>query len=435
MNNYKLKEKLKENYKIELPDYVLIDTLLFFYNRKKNKDGIVKALPKTICEELFYKGDAKNSSRFLKPMIKRLKDAGLLTEQERDVWTLGEEALKLYAEFYQKPAISAIKAREKANKWLYSEGEMNCSIIDAGVCKSYASLEHCLKDIPKSFKKDIEAVRSLPYKSEEYNKAKAKIPCFTPSCRVEYGKTASKENIKNANGIICIDIDGVDNDVSPEEMKKRLSSLPFVWIVQNSISDKGVFVIVKIDIKGNTYERVSIEFKRYYKAISEEILNATGLKVDMQCSNVNRLRTLSYDEKPYRNNEACTYSLDGDVIIPVKKDNSRVTPSDAWLTRRQASDSALTEYELKRFQRNMEKLDKENIQITHDHEESRNIGRSLANVFGESGRKYYHIIRSKKPNYDEIKTDERYNEYLADGMSDGYGIGTFYYYFNKYKIL
>ena len=81
----------------------------------------------------------------------------------------------------------------------------------------------------------------------------------------------------------------------------------------------------------------------------------------------------------------------------------------------------------------MERITKDHLQITHTHEESRSIGRSLANVFGENGRKYYHIVRAQKPNYDKVRSDERYNEYLADGMSENYTIATFFKFFNEAK--
>lgn len=66
-------------YNLKGLDYLLIDTLLYFYNRKKEKDGTVKALPKTMCNELFYNGDSRLRTRFLKPIIERLKENNLLT--------------------------------------------------------------------------------------------------------------------------------------------------------------------------------------------------------------------------------------------------------------------------------------------------------------------------------------------------------------------
>jgi len=102
MNSYLLKQKLIET-GIKDKDFLLIDTLLFFYNKKKDKDGTVKALPKTMCKECFYDGDQTNTTHFLKPIIKRLIDNNLLIEQKGDTWILGDEAIKLYTEFYAEP--------------------------------------------------------------------------------------------------------------------------------------------------------------------------------------------------------------------------------------------------------------------------------------------------------------------------------------------
>ena len=114
MNSYLLKQKLIET-GIKDKDFLLIDTLLFFYNKKKDKDGTVKALPKTMCKECFYDGDQTNTTHFLKPIIKRLKEKHLLDGQSGDTWVLGEEALKLYTEFYE-PEKKSIGTRKTTYK-------------------------------------------------------------------------------------------------------------------------------------------------------------------------------------------------------------------------------------------------------------------------------------------------------------------------------
>ena len=118
MNSYLLKQKLIET-GIKDKDFLLIDTLLFFYNKKKDKDGTVKALPKTMCKECFYDGDQTNTTHFLKPIIKRLKEKNLLDGQKGDTWVLGEEALKLYTEFYEQPDNKPNRTRRTTYKKEY----------------------------------------------------------------------------------------------------------------------------------------------------------------------------------------------------------------------------------------------------------------------------------------------------------------------------
>ena len=115
MNSYLLKRKLM-GYDIKDKDFLLIDTLLYFYNKKKDKDGTVKALPKTMCKECFYDGDQTNTTHFLKPIIKRLKEKNLLDGQGGDTWVLGEEALKLYKEFYEQPDNKPYSTRKTTYK-------------------------------------------------------------------------------------------------------------------------------------------------------------------------------------------------------------------------------------------------------------------------------------------------------------------------------
>lgn len=186
-------------------------------------------------------------------------------------------------------------------------GDYLCSVIEGGKSKGLTSLKNCLTGVPQSKKKEIEKVRGYEYKSPLYDKAKGYIPTFTPSCTIAPSMTAQRENIMRVNNIICMDIDGADNEgMSTKEMKEKLSKLPFVWIVKNSLSNRGVFALIKIGINGTTMEEVKSEFKTYYKAISEELAKV-GIKVDAQCNNINRTRYLSLDEKPYFNPVAEVY--------------------------------------------------------------------------------------------------------------------------------
>jgi len=302
-------------------------------------------------------------------------------------------------------------------------GDYLCSVIEGGKSKGLTSLNNCLTGVPQSKKKEIEKVRGYEYKSPLYDKAKGYIPTFTPSCTIAPSMTAQRENIMRVNNIICMDIDGADNEgMSTKEMKEKLSKLPFVWIVKNSLSNRGVFSLVKIGINGTTMEELKSEFKAYYKAISEE-LKKVGIKVDEQCNNINRTRYLSLDDNPYFNADAEVYKIE---IIKSPSPSCSTAANDG-------KNIELSNRDKERFLKAMERITKDHLQITHTHEESRSIGRSLANVFGEDGRKYYHIVRAQKPNYDKVRSDERYNEYLADGMSENYTIATFFKFYNEAK--
>ncbi len=307
------------------------------------------------------------------------------------------------------------------------------SIIEKGVSRGKTNLMNCLtvgsnnKTVAWTQNSKVQKLREMPYKSESYNIAKGQLLAFTPSCTIEPAKTAQKDNIMAVNNILCVDIDAQDNSLNTEEIKNKVTHLPWAWIAHKSVSGKGIFLLCKIHLYGHTIEQISGEFKAYYNYIGEE-LKKHDISIDKQCSNINRTRYMSIDENAIINNDA--QLLDIDFLKAIET----LTPSCATGTN-DGKNKDLTERDIKRFLEAMREIENNHLQITKTHEESRSIGRAIANVFGEDGRKYYHIIRAQKPNYDKEKSDNRYTAYMTDGMSENYTIATFFKYYNENKII
>lgn len=126
---------------------------------------------------------------------------------------------------------------------------------------------------------------------------KVKLPAFTPSGVFQRRRAVS---LIEPSNIICIDIDGKDNPsiLNTAEMKRIVSQLPFVWYCGDSVSGKGVFCLIR-------YKDYTLH-KEYFKSLQYDF-EEIGLIIDKSCSDICRLRIVSYDAQPYINLNADIY--------------------------------------------------------------------------------------------------------------------------------
>ena len=120
---------------------------------------------------------------------------------------------------------------------------------------------------------------------------KQQLPCCIVSgiC----GKTKAEKDMISKNNLIIIDIDEKENPFfeSEEVLKTKgyyLSRLPYVAFVGRSCRGKGLFCMIPVaDIN---------KIKDYIEAIDHIFRNDINLIIDKQCSNINRLRFITYDD-------------------------------------------------------------------------------------------------------------------------------------------
>lgn len=105
------------------------------------------------------------------------------------------------------------------------------------------------------------------------------------------------ESLKESSGLVCLDYDGVDNI---EEIKDKLIQNKYTHCVFISPSGKGLKLIVKIPkVKCNE------EYKEYWNSISKHYnLGET----DEATKDISRACYLSYDPKPYFNQNSEIYT-------------------------------------------------------------------------------------------------------------------------------
>lgn len=264
-------------------------------------------------------------------------------------------------------------------------------------------------------KEEIEAVRNIDRSKNEseYRQAKAKVLSYTPSC-VCKGETAKE--VEHVNPLIAIDLDEKDNtNISLEEMRKRVNSLPYVMYSSMSVGGKGMYALIPI------LEENKNDFKAVFNALNEDFIKL-GLKLDGSCVNVNRERYMSIDKAEYWNTKAEIYTKKLNIPTQVNGHPTRVEIN---------ANKPLTESDKQKVNEMIEDIKKNKIQLTKNHKDTLGLANCLANILGEKGRDLLHIIRSQREGYDENKTDKNF-DYALDHLDDNerYGLG---FLISKYK--
>ena len=161
-------------------------------------------------------------------------------------------------------------------------------------------------------KEKIAKVRSIDRSKDEiaYKQAKEKVLSYTPSCLCPIGGSAKAENVEHVNNLIAIDLDEKDNtNISLEEMRTKINSLPFVMYSSLSVGGRGMYALIPI------LEENKNDFKGVFKALESDF-KKLGLTLDNACINVNRERYMSFDDNEYWNTKCEIY--DKKINIPTQ---------------------------------------------------------------------------------------------------------------------
>lgn len=129
-------------------------------------------------------------------------------------------------------------------------------------------------------------------------------------------KSVSHTTIQHS-GLICVDIDAKDNPdiLDWEILKQDLSVLPQIVYCALSVSGKGLFLVIPLRYPEKhlqQFHQLQIDFRKM------------GIMIDSACSDITRLRCLSYDEHPIINENATLYEG-----VYVEKTNIKWLPSSA----------------------------------------------------------------------------------------------------------
>lgn len=241
-------------------------------------------------------------------------------------------------------------------------------------------------------------LRQLTDKADIQAYKRNNFPAFAPSVLFSADGT-TKENIKNINNIICLDIDGQDNNyMSTAEMKEAASKIDSVFYAQESAGGKGIFCLVQIADTN--------KFKEHFNAL-QDTFKDKGLTIDAQCKDVNRKRFIAYDPNTYINKNAVIYKeTKADIIIqPSIQQNTTTNKAqiqfpDGWT---HYSDAQKAEYIVKQCIAN-------NILINKTHADSLTIASALKTIYNntEEGLELHLQLRQMRKNADPSKQTSIY---------------------------
>lgn len=260
----------------------------------------------------------------------------------------------------------------------------------------------------KEYKDDILRLRAV-FDKEKRNALKRSLPQATISG--VFSPTRAKYNLSQHSGLICVDIDAKDNPdiLDWETLKQDLSVLPQIAYCALSVSGKGLFLVIPLRYPEKhlqQFRQLQIDFRKM------------GIMIDSACSDITRLRCLSYDEHPIINENATLYEG-----VYVEKPKHKSFPT-CFIYEGENTSAEVAVY--------CRKIQQCGIDITASYDDWLKVGCALATL-GESGRSLFHICSRQNAKYNAAKTDKMFTDLLRRNYQQVY-IGTFFWMCKQYGI-
>lgn len=248
--------------------------------------------------------------------------------------------------------------------------------------------------------------RKLIQDDEQLNALKKKAQCICPSG--VFKQRANNKLVRHSQ-LICIDIDAKENTHvrNWEEMKDQLKYIAQIAYCGYSFSGKGLWLLIPI--------LHPLKHKAHYEAICKQLYRATGLKADRQCSDVSRLRTLSFDPEPIINENPITFHLINETASKTYSLTASTTTENEEKIKLLLGIQAV-----------------KRVDVTANYCDWFCLGSAMANCFGESGRHYFLAASQFYPDYQPEKCNRFYSNLIK--KSYGHQFGTIVYIFKKYGL-
>lgn len=260
----------------------------------------------------------------------------------------------------------------------------------------------------KEYKDDILRLRVV-FEKEKRIALKRSLPQATISG--VFSPTRAKNNLSQHSRLICVDIDAKDNPniLDWETLKQELSVLPQIAYCALSVSGKGLFLVIPLRYPEKhlqQFRQLQIDFRKM------------GIMIDSACSDITRLRCLSYDEHPIINEDATLYE---GVYVEKPKYHS----FHPYLIYK--GESTLAEVAVC-----CRKINERGIDITTSYDDWLKVGCALATL-GENGRTLFHICSQQNAKYNVAKTDKMFTDLLRRNYQQ-VNIGTFFWMCKQHGI-
>lgn len=260
----------------------------------------------------------------------------------------------------------------------------------------------------KEYKDDILRLRAV-FDKEKRNALKRSLPQATISG--VFSPTRAKNNLSQHSGLICVDIDAKDNPdiLDWETLKQDLSVLPQIAYCALSVSGKGLFLVIPLRYPEKhlqQFRQLQIDFREM------------GIMIDSACSDITRLRCLSYDEHPIINENATLYEG-----VYVEKPKHKSFPT-CFIYEGENTSAEVAVC--------CRKIQQCGIDITASYDDWLKVGCALATL-GESGRSLFHICSRQNAKYNAAKPDKMFTDLLRRNYQQ-VNIGTFFWMCKQHGI-
>ena len=260
----------------------------------------------------------------------------------------------------------------------------------------------------KEYKDDILRLRAV-FDKEKRNALKRSLPQATISG--VFSPTRAKNNLSQHSGLICVDIDAKDNPdiLDWETLKQDLSVLPQIAYCALSVSGKGLFLVIPLRYPEKhlkQFRQLQIDFRKM------------GIMIDSACSDITRLRCLSYDEHPIINENATLY----EGVYMEKPKHKSFPTCFIYEGENTSAEVAVC----------CRKIQQCGIDITASYDDWLKVGCAVATL-GERGRSLFHICSRQNAKYNAAKTDKMFTDLLRRNYQQ-VNIGTFFWMCKQHGI-
>lgn len=268
----------------------------------------------------------------------------------------------------------------------------------------------CIQRRCKVLRREIEVLQQdIARGSAEADNMKRGLPAATLSGLFQ--PTRAERNLVSHSGFICIDIDdhfnrkdsqgrNVSYPQSLDAVPSVLASLPWVSYAAHSVGGVGYYALIALGPLDAVHTH-----KWYFECLEEEFLQY-GLVIDPACSDVTRLRILSYDNAPYRNARAVPYMGRTNFIGRAERERRAEEARRQALAAshrdrlRQNPDDPLRDAELC-----VSQIEQRALDITESYDQCIKLGRSLYSL-GDSGLfLWQRICHYRSSSHSQLRTD------------------------------
>lgn len=266
-----------------------------------------------------------------------------------------------------------LKVSFQENTWT------NVSVIEP-------TIKSVLEDIQSDkYKQQVTDLRTNLRKgnTDYYNDNKKRLPAVTFSATFNANRT--RENVKNYNSLIVIDIDKLDEDQIDKCYDKLLKD-EFVFSFWRSPSNNGFKGLVQLEFSDISLEiDLDTKHKCAFKKLSSYFHNTHELELDKSGSDISRLCFLSYDTQLVKKEIFNKFQVNNeDIIVALPKTTNGETRKIKFVSNKDALFNPFernSQYDRKLMSDIIRHLNNKNKSITYSYAEWCKVAMAIANTF------------------------------------------------------